>query len=141
MNRTYKFRAWDKKNEEMINDIHIAPEYGWIVLADNDAMEERGLAEEGQFELMQYTNLKDRNGREIYEGDIARVKQTVWGYVEHLIKIIWDEEDARFTNIVIKKIGEDRHNTPDEGEGWSMNVIRDWVEVIGNIHENPELLK
>ena len=65
-------------------------------------------------EIMQYTGLKDKNGKEIYEGDILEVYggECINYLVESLYSIFYD-----------------RINTELE------------YEIIGNIHENPELLK
>ena len=40
MNREIKFRIWLKEKKQMIQDVHICPEYGWLVMSDNDALEE-----------------------------------------------------------------------------------------------------
>ena len=74
---------------------------------------------------MQFTGLKDKQGREIYEGDILRFDPKVWGQGNHhnLFAIEWAKQAAGFI-----------------GHG----VAADWpryCEVIGNIYENPELLK
>jgi len=73
-------------------------------------------------ELMQYTGLKDKNGKEIYEGDILKTVNGDWGV------IVWN---APFFELTIS-------------ETQSSLYTREWLskgEVIGNIHENPELLK
>lgn len=94
-----------------------------------------------------YTGLLDKNGVEIYEGDVLRKDDpTYWEENEHLIMA----EDLKYwsggTGYVIRlafgfdieeiKCGEWAFNGP-EGSEWSGEE----VEVIGNIYQNPELLK
>lgn len=74
-------------------------------------------------ELMQYTGLHDKNGEEIYEGDIVYVASE-----DENAFILWDEETARF---II------------HFDGWIAdfdNYYGKELEVIGNIYNNPELL-
>jgi len=97
---------------------------------------------------MQYTGLKDKDGRGIYEGDIIRHTRFNWsaeGYSEHQTNLIlaaivsWDEERCAFR--AEGKLEE------GGGFGWGFplgsdkRADRTEVEVIGNIYENPELLK
>lgn len=135
--RKIKFRAWDKERKEMIyieGEAHIlinATGYSesiscYIVPATND--------------VMQYTGLKDKNGKEIYEGDT--VKGDFWigndiGVVkfgEH--SIIVGHDDVLDSSIDTDAYGyyislEDREEFP--------LVDTDELEIIGNIYENPEL--
>jgi len=117
--REIKFRAWDTKNKEMVNDIWIAPHYGWLVMTDNDAMAERERPERNQWELMQFTGLRDKNGKEIYEGDI----------LEGLGIVEWVASDCRFGMNIFEEL--------KEVEFWELKPSN--LEVIGNIYENPEL--
>lgn len=75
--------------------------------------------------VRQYTGLKDKNGKRIFEGDI------VTGYFasEKIIGFILYGSDAKF---FIQR---------DGLFGIGLNNAEDWVEVIGNIHDNPELLE
>ena len=81
--------------------------------------------------LMQYTWLKDKNNKEIYEGDILKK----WDDIVFVYEVDWcfvvDDYIATW-NYYTKKLYEFLNKDKD--------IPIDW-EVIGNIHENPELLK
>jgi len=79
--------------------------------------------------LMQYTGLKDKNGKEIYEGDIVKMEKE-W--------IRWDNNNG--PRVVVF---EDGAFSPFGGDGeYSWEDGPDGhTEIIGNIHENPELLE
>jgi uncharacterized phage protein (TIGR01671 family) len=75
----------------------------------------------------QYTGLKDKNGTEIYEGDICNCRE-----YECFGKIEWNEDNAGFYFYVVV-----------EGGGFDEECLYEYadeLEVIGNIHDNPELL-
>ena len=81
----------------------------------------------GEVELMQYTGLKDKNGTEIYEGDILKVKMYSGEYENY--KVEWDKKYAEF-----EAYNKDKSN---------FIIARVWseYEIIGNIFENPELME
>jgi len=74
-------------------------------------------------DIMQYTGLKDKNGKEIYEGDICKGVYAGSDEREYKNKIVWDEFECCFTFA--------------DSPLWTWEMI----EIIGNIYENPELLK
>jgi uncharacterized phage protein (TIGR01671 family) len=120
--REIKFRAWDKQDNKMYEK-QAVDEDGYAVDINGD----EAYSNEPFRILMQYTGLKDKNGVEIYEGDII-VGQ--FGYKE-VVKI----EEFNFIT------------REDSCAGYGFNLdscnlddIKKYVEVIGNIYENPELL-
>jgi len=115
--REIKFRAWD--NGEMLNDV-IPTNYGEIITVHpmiNDLKLRKVDA------IMQYTGLKDKNGKEIYEGDIV------------------EKNEGEYSREVIEYGGE---QTDYESGGYAYGIFLEWsidsYIVIGNIYENPELL-
>jgi len=80
----------------------------------------------GTWKVMQFTGLKDKNGKEIYNGDIFSVQN--WGTN---FEIVW-ETDA----------GAWRLRSLDENKGMmGLGCLSELIEIIGNIYDNPELLK
>ena len=91
------------------------------------AMHDEGIASEDilRFELSQFTGLHDKNGREIYEGDVCK-------FIDYPTNV-----DSCTADVIFSE-----GNFIDNYMGWSINNYgSDWIEIIGNIHENPELLK
>lgn len=132
--REIKFRAWDKKEKNMISHIKL------FRLDTSNEKPFLPLLEKFETDLIvhQYTGLKDKNGKEIYEGDILSYLDsydtlTESGYdFEEFINVghvIFDEKKARF----------DITNKNDVGYDDWIETISD-CKVIGNTCENPELL-
>jgi uncharacterized phage protein (TIGR01671 family) len=117
--REIKFRAWV---EEMV-DVKVIDWRGDTYMPKPGIMDQRNdlyFFEDYPDMLMQFTGLKDKNGVEIYEGDIDRE----YGVV------VYDKATFGFK-------GKDSH-------GHDSILILQWAEereIIGNIHENKELLK
>lgn len=82
--------------------------------------------------LMQFTGLKDKSGKDIYEGDILATQNNDTKYD------IWDEKEHGFR--VVKWISNRFCGTPDKNKYRTVWGIR-FVSIIGNVHENPELLE
>lgn len=83
-----------------------------------------------EFELLQYTGVKDRKGKEIYEGDII-----YWSCddFEEKVVVFWNDEYCKWSVYCI----EDKMKI-DDLYNYSST---DEIEVVGNVYENPELLE
>ena len=117
--REIKFRAWDKDKEEMFSS-------DFITLAEFFEFY-------GKLELMQFTGLKDKNGKEIYEGDVVDVQN------EEQFKIEWFEDTASWIGVGVQT-GKGRWFENREMFEREFQISSIKSEVIGNIYENPELL-
>lgn len=130
--REVKFRAWCKESNKMFySDFHVDFK-GRIFWWDGDGYNRL----RQDVELMQFTGLKDKNGKEIYEGDVVRYRNMDnIPYRKGQIMILGGGTTA---NALETKI-----NTTD-GYIYPLSNEREFPitksEIIGNIYENPELL-
>lgn len=135
MNREIKFRSWDKQGNCMVD---------WSTM--RQAAFNRGDAQlmyamftgRHDVELMQYTGLKDKSGKEIYEGDILRDDCN-------------ELNEVKFGKLPLDKSGDcvctyeafycKCWGKLGQAPFYECAHIGDWMEVIGNIYENPELME
>jgi len=125
--REIKFRAWDAYRKRIYEVIEI----NWLsesIKVCGDFAGYRYTNIKSAI-LMQYTGLKDKNGKEIYEGDIIKtfgLLDNITGPVEFSdYKLTWQIHPSHW----------------NEDVGFELFDIRVHLEVIGNIYENPELLE
>lgn len=90
--------------------------------------------------LIQCTGLKDKNGKLIYEDDT--VQTTFKNNSKIIFSVVWDNETALFNGKIIKKEGINNYFFLNRDYFYYLlGDKEDEVEVIGSIHENPELIK
>lgn len=129
MSREIKFRAWDKEKKQMISlrDFDTSYAEGAHLIFGCEAYDHcypDDVKLLSEYELMQFTGLKDKNGKEIYEGDIVRCGN-------YQAEIIFNKNIASF-RIQYTALSGNLANDVIYGHDW---------EVIGNVFENTELLK
>ena len=131
--REIKFRAWDTSRKKMwsaeqmgADELTLNPDGRGFV---NVSSASQRLSQYMSHMIpLQFTGLKDRNGREIYEGDIVRttsiMDEVIFG------DVVWDEDGFQYAVDIGCELMEFHNIIHTEKT----------VEVIGNIYENPELL-
>lgn len=126
MNREIKFRAWDNENKYMVTSkqgVFTALRNSMNIVRQDDGYYNDGdllKPNKEKYTLMQFTGMFDKNGKEIYEGDIVK-------YENMTGKIMFFNGSFIMSNF-------------EETEEWELGVINEEVEIIGNIYDNPELL-
>ena len=113
--REIKFRAWDKHSESM-NFINPREPDGYNISA---------IASDKHWNVMQYTGLKDKSGKEIYEGDILK-----WSG-GRITEITWHEYSASFDCRPLNDLGIPRPLSDRQSL---------FSEIIGNIYQHKHLL-
>ncbi len=153
MNRPIKFRVWDKITNRYLQELGI---YYWHIAYSLDGEEITGeanlfglseLLRHNNFVAQQYTGLTDKNGKEIYEGDIVINTTSDEEYCSPAV-IIWGKYEFVGFSLAYKcnKL-EDYHaplihkiNGVDLVEEFSLSKMGTY-QIVGNVSENPELLK
>lgn len=126
--REIKFRAWDVANKKMISheklfSLDCSNEFPFLPLLKNMYSENLDV------EIMQYTGMKDFNGKEIYEGDIVVVGQDTGNKYDRYIMTFNDDSHS----YLAKQQG-------TLGSYIGPGYWNDKLVVIGNIYDNPEML-
>ena len=118
--RDIRFRAWVERSKEMITP--------YFFVNDENFITQYGSSKPDS--VMQFTGLKDKNGVEVYGGDVIKGRVDLGGKLKRFIGVV----DINMPYVTVKGVKQ---------YSWkicqSISDVR-LFEVIGNIHENPELL-
>jgi len=128
--REIKFRAWDKVKKEWIPISSLECFHTGEVLQVKRMWNRKHFSIKSDCILVQFTGLKDKNGKEIWEGDIVQFNDYEW-------------EEYKGRKIFTVELGIPRFWLKEELFGYEGELLKEPenCKVIGNIYENPELLE
>lgn len=121
MNREIKFRAWSNRDKCWCGAFAVHKSGLWRESPNNEWTD---LSQQSEMVLMQFTGLLDKNGKEIYEGDIVK-------YTNHSDEL----------NILIEEVKTKRFVNGFMPFNYALDMDYTTLEVIGNIFENSDLIK
>ena len=116
MTDRFKFRVWDKEFNQYWTDEGIKENAAWLLFPDNDNIE--------NIEIEQCIGIKDKNGKPVFEGDILS------DYDGFKFLVRWNALELKYVFIPISK-----NNSED------LDIYPNECELVGNIHENEQLLR
>lgn len=120
--REIKFRAWDGDRMQTVLTLGLYEGFVSTNKLNSDIKD---------FVIMQFTGLKDKNSKEIYEGDVLKVPD--WYDLPENTSMTYNNQEVSFADCSFSLGGTSMHE--------DYEYISEECEVIGNIYENPELLK
>ena len=133
MNRDIKFKAWNKIENEMSYVFQI--QYDGVIL-EVTVEDDDYLWDINDIELLQNTGLKDIRDNEIWEGDIVKWGHLPGGYETPVrIAVVEFKPDIQFRPINLK------NNKPFYYGNFAYRDTEKYLEILGNIYDNPELLE
>ena len=139
--REIKFRAWDKDNEFMVLQEGLMDENNYFfnftnfgkleLLQLNDDDDDNGIKSTRTVNCvwMQYTGLKDKNGKEIYEGDIINWTHGGETVDKGISQVVFNQDECAFEEWEVGK-----------KNGFSIGMLWE-IEIIGKIYKNLDLIK
>lgn len=124
--REIKFRGYNAKNKEWLYGCYLINRGEHFICPDGIQPADK-TSEDFQIDpetLGQFTGLKDKHGKEIYEGDVLKENTTKSKYI-----VEWRADTAAFVMVLSKT------------DQWYNMMFAQHIKIIGNIHDNPELVK
>lgn len=129
-----KYRAWDKHEQKMFDNDELIIWNNNVYANDSKKLScnyLKGWSIDGEY-LMQSTGLKDKNGKEIFEGDVVRMRNPRDRRQIGMFQVV-RVANSPMLGLLCKKLTTEIFNLYEH--------MRNYYEVKGNIYENPELLE